>query len=41
MSHEDSTPPLFKTWRSWYWLVMGLLALQIALFWWLTQTYSA
>lgn len=37
---EDQKPPLFKTWNSWYWLVLGVMAAQVILFFWLTQVFS-
>ncbi|MDC0713695.1 hypothetical protein POL68_34835 [Stigmatella sp. ncwal1] len=36
----DDTPPLLGSWRNIYLLVLGNLALLIALFWALTRAYS-
>ncbi len=33
-------PPLFKTWRGWYILVLGVLFIQIVLYFWLTQSFA-
>ena len=33
-------PPFFKTWRPLYWLVLGNLALMIAVFYFITQYFS-
>jgi hypothetical protein len=37
---EDQKPPLFKIWNSWYWLVLGVMAAQVILFFWLTRVFS-
>ena len=36
----DDAPPLLGSWRNIYLLVLGTLALLIALFWVLTRAYS-
>ncbi|WP_199474244.1 hypothetical protein [Adhaeribacter pallidiroseus] len=33
-------PPLFKTWRGMYWLVVASLVIQIIVFYFLTQYYK-
>lgn len=47
MDHKQSQadgsrdhPPVFKSWRGWYLLVIGFLLLLIILFYLLTKTYS-
>jgi len=40
MQKPDERPPLFKTWNAWYALVIGSLALQIALFIYFTKYFS-
>ncbi len=40
MLENEDKPPLFKSWTSWYILVVGLLILQIILFAQLTKLYS-
>ncbi|WP_336517531.1 hypothetical protein [Pollutibacter soli] len=40
MPETDEKPPLFKTWKGWYALVIGLLLLQIILFAQLTKLFS-
>jgi bacteriorhodopsin len=32
--------PLLKSWRQWYWLVIGFLALLIVLFYLFTKHYA-
>ncbi|WP_262898624.1 hypothetical protein [Dawidia soli] len=32
-------PPVFKHWRTWYWLVLGVLAIQILVYSWLTRLF--
>ncbi|MCI0572143.1 MAG: hypothetical protein L0Y66_15415 [Myxococcaceae bacterium] len=36
----DETPPLLGSWRNIYLLVVGTLAVLVALFWALTEAYS-
>ncbi len=33
-------PPFFKKWRSMYWLVLGVLAALIVIFYGITQYYA-
>ncbi len=40
MRPVSDEPPLLGTWNRLYALVLGFLAVQIALYWWLTVTYS-
>ncbi len=35
----DEKPPVFKSWNSWYWLVMGVLVFQILLYLFITQSF--
>ncbi|WP_197031951.1 phosphatase PAP2 family protein [Hymenobacter swuensis] len=37
---ESDLPPLLPSWRAWYWLVLGALALEIGLFVYLTQAFA-
>jgi hypothetical protein len=36
----EGKPPLFKFWRHWYMLVIGVLVLQIILYYWLTRSFA-
>jgi hypothetical protein len=37
---DEHKPPLFKTWSSWYWIVLGVMLAQVLLFTWLTRIFS-
>ncbi|WP_170172603.1 hypothetical protein [Hymenobacter rigui] len=37
---ESDLPPLLPSWRVWYWLVLGALALEIGLFVYLTRAFA-
>jgi hypothetical protein len=37
---DEQKPPLFKNWSTWYWIVMGVMILQVVLFSWLTQLFA-
>jgi Mg2+ and Co2+ transporter CorA len=37
---DEQKPPLFKNWSTWYWIVMGVMILQVVLFSWLTQLFT-
>ncbi|UYZ61020.1 hypothetical protein [Hymenobacter latericus] len=39
-SHSDNKPPLLPSWRAWYWLVLGALAAEIAVFVWLSRWFA-
>ncbi|MGB3182028.1 MAG: hypothetical protein WBB45_11595 [Cyclobacteriaceae bacterium] len=36
----EEGPPLFRTWRGWYLLVLGNLVALVLIFYWLTQYFS-
>lgn len=36
----DEQPPVFKSWNTWYWLILGVMAIQVILFFWLTQSFK-
>jgi hypothetical protein len=40
MENSEDRPPVFSSWRKWYLLVLGALALQIILYFWLTQAFA-
>lgn len=40
MQEQNDKPPVFKTWRAWYALVLIFLVLQIALFIYFTKYFS-
>jgi len=40
MDDQKDKVPFFKTWTSWYVLVVGFLILLIVLFYWLTKTFA-
>lgn len=36
---DEEKPPVFRSWSHWYWLLMGMLAIEIILFYWLSQAF--
>ncbi len=36
----EEKPPVFTSWNSWYWLVVWVMALQVVLFYFLTQSFQ-
>jgi hypothetical protein len=40
MQEENEKPPLFKSWASWYQLLMGALAIQIIVYYLLSQRFA-
>jgi hypothetical protein len=38
--NNEREVPLFKKWRSWYWLVAMVLVAEILFFTWLTNSFS-
>jgi hypothetical protein len=36
----ESKPPLLPSWKSWYWLVMAALALQVIVYYYVTEVYK-
>lgn len=39
MDANDEKPPLFKKWSGWYWLVMGVLFIQIIVYIAITNSF--
>lgn len=37
---EDQKPPLFDSWSAWYKIVLGAMLIQVALYAWLTISFS-
>jgi hypothetical protein len=37
---EKDNPPVFRSWRRWYALVLGALVAQIILYFWLTSSFQ-
>ncbi|MEY4929408.1 MAG: hypothetical protein RI909_132 [Bacteroidota bacterium] len=37
---DEQKPPLFKNWSSWYWIVLGVMLVQVVIFFWLTNLFS-
>jgi hypothetical protein len=40
MSDEHGKPPVFRTWKGWYWLVMGIMLVQVFMYLWITYSYQ-
>lgn len=37
---DNEIPPIFSSWKKWYWLVLGALAIQVVLYFWLTRSFA-
>lgn len=40
MHHENDKPPLFKSWTTWYVLLLAFLLVLILVFYYITKTFS-
>jgi hypothetical protein len=40
MMSDDQKPPLFKSWKSWYIIVLGVLVVQFILYVIITKAFS-
>lgn len=38
--NNPDRPPFFQSWRSWYWLVLVNLVVQVIVFYMITQYYK-
>jgi hypothetical protein len=36
----EEKPPVFTSWNNWYWLVLAVMAFQVVLFYFLTQSFK-
>ena len=37
---DNEKPPVFRSWKEWYWLVLALIVVQIALYLFITYSFS-
>ncbi len=37
---DEHKPPLVKNWSSWYWIVLGVMLVQVLVYTWLTHLFS-
>ena len=40
MDSDNEKPPGFRRWNSWYWLVMGVMILQVIIYLFITFSFS-
>lgn len=40
MQEEEGKVPVFKSWATWYYLVLGFLVVLILFFYWFTKYFS-
>jgi hypothetical protein len=36
----NETPPVFKSWSGWYWLVIAAAVIQFLIYFFITQSFS-
>lgn len=36
----EEKPPVFKTWRTWYWLVLAVMLAQVIFYFAITKSFS-
>ncbi len=36
----EEKPPVFKSWRSWYVLILAVMLVQVIFYFWLTQQFA-
>lgn len=39
-SSSNERPPVFSRWSGWYWLVMGVMAVQVVIYLIITYSFS-
>jgi hypothetical protein len=37
---DDERPPVFTSWRGWYWLVITVLLVQIVAYTWISNSFK-
>jgi hypothetical protein len=37
---SEEKPPLFQSWKTWYWLVFGAMIVQVILFFWISKSFA-
>ncbi len=40
MNSESDKPPVFRSWRGWYWLVIAVMLAQMLVYLWMTKLYQ-
>ena len=36
----EEKPPVFTSWRAWYWLVLGVMLAQVIIYFLITKSFS-
>lgn len=36
---EEDRPPVFESWKGWYWLVISVLVVQIIFYTWISNSF--
>jgi hypothetical protein len=36
----DEKPPLFQSWKSWYWLVLSVMLAQVIVYFWISKSFA-
>ncbi len=36
----DEKPPVFQTWKAWYWLVLGFMLVQAIIYFWISKSFA-
>lgn len=36
----EEKPPVFTSWRTWYWLVLGVMLVQVVIYFIITKSFS-
>jgi len=39
--HHEEKPPIFKTWNSWYTIVLGAMIIQVLIYLFITLAFSS
>jgi len=40
MPHNQEKPPVFSSWKGWYWLVMSVAVVQIVVYYLITHSFA-
>ena len=40
MNDQQEKPPVFKNWKDWYWLVLGVTLVQFVIYFLITQSFT-
>lgn len=36
----EEKPPVFSNWNTWYWIVLGVMLVQVIVYFWISKSFA-